>query len=163
MLSGRTRPATAAIRTIAFWSSRRMHPRQVRSGLLLDLGILCLDLGGAVRRDFERAVFGTAVNRAQVLTIPSLIRIGAGFAFLALDRSAELRGFRCRRPLFFDPALVGDPVARRKDHLPRPCRTDTLDLEVVFVGFGQLLSRTEAPLIEQLGVNIANPRNSVER
>ena len=60
-----------------------MQPRQVRSGCLLDLGILCLDLGDALRRGLEIAVFGTAVNRAQVLDISGLIRIGAGLGFLA--------------------------------------------------------------------------------
>src|SRR5713226_6586283 len=72
-------------------------------------------------------------------------------------------GGGCRLGLLgLDPPLVGDPFARRLNHLLRAFGTDSLDLEVIFVRFGKLLGRAEAPLVEQLGVDVADSGDRVE-
>src|SRR5262245_7813285 len=53
--------------------------------------------------------------------------------------------------------------ARRGDDLARAFGAYALDLEVLLVGFRQLLGGAESPLEQQFGVDVADSRNRVER
>ena len=47
---------------------------------------------------------------------------------------------------FFQLAFFRDVISRRGDNLLRALGADTLDLEIIFVGFGKLLGRTDSPI-----------------
>src|SRR5579875_1294969 len=51
----------------------------------------------------------------------------------------------------------------RRDQLARPFRTDPVNLQRALLSFGQLLGGAKTSLIEQFGIDVTDPRNSIER
>src|SRR5215472_2655428 len=59
--------------------------------------------------------------------------------------------------------LLCHPVSRRQYQLAGAFGRDTLDLERFLSSLGKLLGGAEAPLVEQLGVDVSDTWNRVER